>query len=147
MGLNEAIRLDLDRAGDAPVNDRNQARDAGRGQRAIGPLDIIRVLGPALRGDERDQLIEVSLRKLFNRCSGHEASLGSPCGERKITEDVARFGHQNALGAHGGVLLSTRSVSGCLLGLPQALGHNLEELSGDRRNLRDQRREAPRVEN
>ena len=48
MGLNETIRLDLDCAGDPPVRDRDQRRHPRRGQPAVGPLHIIRVLGPAL---------------------------------------------------------------------------------------------------
>jgi hypothetical protein len=77
VGLNEAIRLDLDRAGDAPADGPNQRRHARRGKRTVRPLYIVRVLGPALRRHKRDQPIEVSLSERFNRGVGHAASGGS----------------------------------------------------------------------
>lgn len=74
MGLNEAIRLDLDRTDDMPSRDRNQRCHAGRGQRAVGPLHVVGVLGPPLRGHECDQPIDVSLYERFNRDLGHTPS-------------------------------------------------------------------------
>jgi len=40
MGLNWAIRLDVDRTDDMPYRDRHQGRHARRGQRAVRPRDI-----------------------------------------------------------------------------------------------------------
>ena len=74
VGLNEAIRLDLDRPDEMPIGDRNQRRHARRGQCTAGPLDIVRVLGPALGSHERDQPVEVGLCERFNRDLGHAAS-------------------------------------------------------------------------
>jgi hypothetical protein len=59
MGLNEAIGLDLDRTDEMPTGSRDQRRHARRGQCAAGPLDIVRVFGPALRSHECDQPVEV----------------------------------------------------------------------------------------
>ena len=59
MGLNEPIGLDLERTDEMPTGDRNQRRHAGRGQCTAGPLDIVRVLSPALRRHECDQPVEV----------------------------------------------------------------------------------------
>ena len=56
-----------------PAHGRNQRRHAWRGQRPVGPLYIVGVLGPALRRDERDQPIQVSLSERFNRDLGHAA--------------------------------------------------------------------------
>ena len=58
--LNEAVRLGLDRADDPSVLDRHQRRHARRAQRAISPLDVYRVLAPALGRNERDQAVEVA---------------------------------------------------------------------------------------
>ena len=74
MGLDEAIGLDLDCADDPPADGRNQRGDAWRGQRPVGPLPVIRVLGPALAGDERDEPIEVGWRERFNRGLRHAAA-------------------------------------------------------------------------
>jgi hypothetical protein len=74
VGLNEAVRLDLDCTGDPPAHDPNQRRHAWRGQRAVGPLCVIRVLGPALRREELDQPIQVGSREWFDRGPRHPAS-------------------------------------------------------------------------
>jgi hypothetical protein len=65
---------DLDRTDEMPTGDRNQRRHARRGQCTASPLDIVRVLGPALRSHECDQPVEVGLCERFNRDLGHAAS-------------------------------------------------------------------------
>ena len=77
MGLDEAIGLDLDCADDPPADGRNQRRDAWRGQRPVGPLPVICVLGPTLPGEERDEPIKVGWRERFNRVLGHASRSGT----------------------------------------------------------------------
>ena len=74
MGLNEAVGLDLDRREELSAGGRNQRRYARRGQCTVGPLDIVGILGPALRGHECDQPVEVRLCERFNRDLGHAAA-------------------------------------------------------------------------
>jgi hypothetical protein len=54
MGLDEAIGLDLDRTNEMLSRDSNQRRHTRRGQRTVGPLDVVGVLGPALSSHECD---------------------------------------------------------------------------------------------
>ena len=97
MGLDEAIGLDLDRADDPPADGRNQRRDAWRGQRLVGPLSVICVLGPALPRDERDEPIEVGWSERFNRGLGHAS--GGGIAFHRIRDTGVEIGDRAHLGA------------------------------------------------
>jgi hypothetical protein len=74
VGLDDAVRLHLEHAGDLSRDDRHQRRHTRCGQRPVGPLDIIGVLGPALCREEGDQPAEVRAPERLDRGLDHATS-------------------------------------------------------------------------
>ena len=60
-----------------PSVDCHKCRDARRAQRARSPLDVNRVLAPALCENQRDQAVQVGVCEQLDRELGHVASGGS----------------------------------------------------------------------